>query len=44
MKLELKYLKPYLDHELKLANPDWGAEKGKLYFVIKHGELKNVEL
>ena len=38
----------YLDRILKLehkgieireGNPDWGAEAGKLYFVIKHGEI-----
>jgi len=22
------------------GNPEWGAEKGKLYFVIKHGKIK----
>lgn len=25
--------------EIREGNPKWGAEKGKLYFVIKHGEL-----
>lgn len=24
--------------EIRTGNPDWGAEPGKLYFVIKHGE------
>jgi hypothetical protein len=24
--------------EISEGNPEWGAEKGKLYFVIKHGE------
>lgn len=23
--------------EIREGNPDWGAEPGKLYFVIKHG-------
>lgn len=23
--------------EIRTGNPDWGAENGKLYFVIKHG-------
>jgi hypothetical protein len=23
--------------EIRTGNPDWGAEPGKLYFVIKHG-------
>ena len=28
--------------EIRTGEPDWGAEEGKLYFVIKHGEiLKN---
>jgi len=25
--------------EIREGNPDWGAEPGKLYFVIKHGNL-----
>jgi len=25
--------------EISTGNPDWGAEPGKLYFVIKHGEI-----
>lgn len=24
--------------EIREGNPEWGAEPGKLYFVIKHGE------
>lgn len=24
--------------ELRTGNPDWGAEPGKIYFVIKHGK------
>lgn len=24
--------------ELREGNPEWGAEPGKIYFVIKHGE------
>lgn len=24
--------------EIRTGNPDWGAEHGKLYFVIKHGK------
>lgn len=24
--------------EIRKGNPDWGAEPGKLYFVIKHGK------
>jgi len=24
--------------EIRTGNPDWGAEPGKVYFVIKHGE------
>jgi hypothetical protein len=23
--------------EIRTGNPEWGAEEGKLYFVIKHG-------
>lgn len=23
--------------EIRTGNPDWGAESGKIYFVIKHG-------
>jgi len=25
--------------EIRTGNPEWGAEPGKLYFVIKHGEI-----
>lgn len=25
--------------EIRTGNPEWGAEPGKLYFVILHGEL-----
>ncbi|MES2864103.1 MAG: hypothetical protein V4666_08295 [Bacteroidota bacterium] len=25
--------------EIRTGNPEWGAEPGKLYFVIKHGKL-----
>lgn len=25
--------------EIRMGNPEWGAEEGKFYFVIKHGEL-----
>ena len=25
--------------EIGTGNPEWGAEEGKLYFVIKHGEI-----
>jgi len=25
--------------EVRAGNPDWGAEPGKIYFVIKHGNL-----
>lgn len=31
-----------LDHagiEIREGNPEWGAEPGKLYFVIKHGKV-----
>lgn len=24
--------------EIRTGNPNWGAEEGKLYFVIKHGK------
>jgi len=27
--------------EIREGNPEWGAEKGKLYFVIKHGNFLN---
>lgn len=27
--------------EIRTGNPEWGAEPGKLYFVIKHGEIIN---
>lgn len=26
--------------EIRTGNPDWGAEEGKIYFVIKHGNEK----
>ncbi|MCP4987276.1 MAG: hypothetical protein GY928_14855 [Colwellia sp.] len=26
--------------EIREGNPEWGAEPGKLYFVIMHGDLK----
>lgn len=25
--------------EIRTGNPEWGAEPGKKYFVIKHGEI-----
>ena len=25
--------------EIRTGNPEWGAETGKLYFVIKHGKI-----
>jgi hypothetical protein len=29
--------------EIREGNPEWGAEKGKIYFVIKHGKIiKNI--
>lgn len=27
--------------EIRTGNTEWGAEPGKLYFVIKHGNFKN---
>jgi len=27
--------------EIRTGNTEWGAEPGKLYFVIKHGEIIN---
>lgn len=27
--------------EIRTGNPEWGAEPGKLYFVIKHGAIIN---
>ena len=27
--------------EIRAGNPDWGAEEGKLYFVILHGLQRN---
>ena len=27
--------------EIREGNPEWGAEPGKLYFVVKHGERIN---
>ena len=29
--------------EIRTGNPEWGAEPDKLYFVIKHGEIINLE-
>lgn len=29
----------HLGIEIREGNPDWGAEPGKLYFVIKHGKI-----
>ena len=26
--------------EIRTGNPEWGAEPGKMYFVIKHGKVK----
>jgi hypothetical protein len=31
-----------LEHKgfgIRTGNPEWGAEQGKLYFVIKHGQI-----
>ena len=28
---------PHAGIEIRTGNPEWGAEPGKLYFVIKHG-------
>lgn len=28
--------------EIRTGNPDWGAEEGKVYFVIKHGKPYSV--
>lgn len=25
--------------EIRIGNPEWGAEPGKMYFVIKHGKI-----
>lgn len=25
--------------EIREGNPEWGAESGKIYFVIKHGKI-----
>jgi hypothetical protein len=25
--------------EIRKGNPEWGAEEGKIYFVIKHGSI-----
>lgn len=25
--------------EIRTGNPEWGAEPGKIYFVIKHGQI-----
>lgn len=27
--------------EIRTGNPEWGAEEGKMYFVIKHGQIIN---
>ena len=27
--------------EIRTGNPEWGAEPGKIYFVIKHGHIIN---
>lgn len=27
--------------EIRTGNPEWGAEPGKVYFIIKHGEIIN---
>ena len=27
--------------EIRTGSPEWGAEPGKLYFVIKHGNIIN---
>ncbi len=27
--------------EIRTGNPEWGAEPGKMYFVIKHGVKNN---
>ena len=27
--------------EIRTGNPEWGAEEGKLYFVIKHGKIQD---
>lgn len=29
----------HLGIEIREGNPEWGAEPGKLYFVIKHGKI-----
>lgn len=29
--------------EIRTGNPEWGAEEGKLYFVIMHGEILNTK-
>jgi len=28
--------------EIRTGNPDWGAEPNKLYFIIKHGQIKSI--
>jgi|SRR6186713_1496633 len=28
---------PHAGIEIRTGNPEWGAEPGKIYFVIKHG-------
>lgn len=33
----------HLGIEIREGNPDWGAEPGKLYFVILHGEILSNE-
>lgn len=32
---------PHAGIEIRTGNPDWGAEPGKLYFVIKHGNKQS---
>ncbi|MDV3537947.1 hypothetical protein CMU94_02270 [Elizabethkingia anophelis] len=32
----------HLGIEIRTGNPEWGAESGKLYFVIKHGKILDV--
>ena len=31
----------HLGIEIRTGNPEWGAEEGKLYFVVKHGKQIN---
>lgn len=30
--------------EIRTGNPEWGAEKGKIYFVVKHGKRIDPEI